>query len=163
MNALTAKMLALKPLIKGEWMPVYFEPIFMSGERITIAIAAISEKNDILVFNTLRLPIIKTIYKERAEEIIGLIELTTNSLHKFIVENKTLRNWTPPLKGIILGNITPAEGVEFKHIVNQGIRASSSFSVLYTGLENVKEEKSHDRVTTAVKNNLIKMNKDYKK
>lgn len=163
MNALTARMLALKPLIKGEWMPLYFEPILMSGERITIAVAAISENNDTIVFNTLQLPIIKAMYKERAEEIIGLIDFITDSLRQFVIENKTLRNWIPPLTGVIKGKITPAEGIEFKHIVNQGIRASSSLSVLYTGLENVKEEKIHERVTTAVKDNLISINKEYRK
>lgn len=161
MNALTARMAALKPRIKGEWMPIYFEPIFMSGERLTIAIAAVSELGDVAVFNTIEKTMLKQMYKNRAAEIIGLIDLVTDSLSEFVTKHRKLNFWQSPITGVDKGNVMAAEGVEFKHIVNQGIRSCSSLSQhLY---DDPIEEVNNERVTTAVKQYLVSRNKEYKK
>jgi hypothetical protein len=140
-------------------MPVYFEPVFKSGERITIAVAAISGDQSI-VFETLDSVTIRAMYKNRAVEISNLIELVTDSLRLFIAKYSSLYNWNPPISGVFSGHIANAEGIRFEHIVNQGVQSCSSLSSLYTPDE--AEDVSHIQVRTLIKNTLLAINEGYK-
>ncbi|MFZ2725179.1 MAG: hypothetical protein WAX77_02890 [Methylococcaceae bacterium] len=161
MNSLASRI-KTKSRIKGEWMPIYIEPIDLSGERFTIAIAAITEKNDVLVFRTIRSELIEFMYKERADEIIGLINFSLESLENFIKKENNLKYWTSPLSGIIKGDVRQAEGVEFKHIINQGIQRCSSLSSLYTEQEERHEEIIHEnRINSKIKKCLIDIDPKY--
>jgi len=74
-----------------------------------------------------------------------------------------LQHWHSPLSGIIKGKVTQAEGVEFQHIINQGIQRCSSLSGLYTGREEENDEQEQEqRVGSAIKTCLININSDYK-
>lgn len=163
MNTLASRV-QFKPRIKGEWMPIYLEPIIMSGERLTIAIAAICETGQTQVFRTLDNQLIKLMYKERASEIMGIINFSLTSLEHFVSKNKNLSYWKSPLSGVIAGKTVPAEGVEFKYIINQGIQRSSSLSKLYTGVEiEAEEDQVQERISTMVSNSLISINPVYKR
>lgn len=159
MNGIKLRISQLKPRIKGQWMPVYFEPIFKSGERIVIAIAAISGEQSV-VFETLDSMTVKAMYKSRAVEISSLIELVTDSLRLFIEKYNSLHNWQSPISGVFSGHITNAEGIKFEHIVNQGVQSCSSLSGLYSPDE--LEDVSHIQVRTLVRNRLFDINKKYK-
>lgn len=162
MNALASRI-KFKPRIKGEWLPIYIEPIHMSGERLTIAIAAIANTGDKHVFKTIDPNLIKAMYQNRSDEVLGIIDFALASLSQFIEREKSLQHWQSPLSGIIKGKVTQAEGIEFQHIINQGIQRCSSLSGLYTGREEENDEQVQEqRVTTAIKASLINMNSDYK-
>lgn len=161
MNTLASRI-KFKPRIKGEWLPIYIEPIFMSGERFTIAIAAIANTGDKHVFKTIDPNLIKAMYQDRSDEILGIIDFALESLNQFIAQEKSLQHWHSPLSGIIKGKVTQAEGVEFQHIINQGIQRCSSLSGLYTGQEEENDGKVQEqRVRTAIKSCLININSDY--
>ncbi|MEI6333144.1 MAG: hypothetical protein WCS87_01165 [Methylococcaceae bacterium] len=163
MNTLASRI-KFKPRIKGEWLPIYIEPIHMSGERFTIAIAAIANTGDKRVFKTIDPHLIKAMYQDRSDEILGIIDFALESLNQFIAQEKSLQHWHSPLSGIIKGKITQAEGVEFQHIINQGIQRCSSLSGLYTGQEENDEQVQvqEQQVRTAIKTCLIDINSDYK-
>ena len=163
MNTLASRI-KFKPRIKGEWLPIYIEPIHMSGERFTIAIAAIANTGDKHVFKTIDPNLIKAMYQGRSDEILGIIDFALTSLSQFIAQEKSLQHWQSPLSGIIKGKVTQAEGVEFEHIINQGIQRCSSLSGLYTGREEESDEQvvQEKRVRTAIRTCLIDINSDYK-
>ncbi len=162
MNTLASRI-KFKPRIKGEWLPIYIEPIHMSGERFTIAIAAIANTGDKHVFKTIDPNLIKAMYQDRSDEILGIIDFALTSLSQFIAQEKSLQLWQSPLSGIIKGKVTQAEGVEFEHIINQGIQGCSSLSGLYTGREEENDEQVQEqRVGSAIKTCLININSDYK-
>jgi len=149
--------------IKGEWLPIYIEPIHMSGERFTIAIAAVAKTGEAHVFKTIDANLIKAMYQDRSDEILGIIDFALESLNQFIAQEKSLQHWHSPLSGIIKGKVTQAEGVEFQHIINQGIQRCSSLSGLYTGREEENDEQEQEqRVGSAIKTCLININSDYK-
>lgn len=160
-NTLASKI-KFKTRIKGEWLPIYLEPIHMSGEKFTIAIAATAENGEIHVFKTISPNLIKAMYHDRSDEILGIVELVISSLNHFLEQEKSLQLWHSPLSGIIKGKVTQAEGVEFQHIINQGIQRCSSLSGLYTGLEEDNDEQIQERVTTAIRTSLIKINSNYR-
>ncbi|MDD2658465.1 MAG: hypothetical protein PHY54_02145 [Methylococcales bacterium] len=163
MNTLVSRI-KVKPRIKGEWLPIYIEPIHMSGERFTIAIAAIANTGDKRVFKTIDPKLIKFMYQDRSDEILGIIDFALTSLDQFIAHENSLQHWQSPLSGIIKGKVTQAEGVEFQHIINQGIQRCSSLSGLYTtGQEEENDEQVQEqRVGSAIKACLININSDYK-
>ena len=162
MNTLASRI-KFKPRIKGEWLPIYIEPIHMSGERFTIAIAAVAKTGEAYVFKTIDANLIKAMYQDRSDEILGIIDFALESLNQFIAQEKNLQHWHSPLSGIIKGKVTQAEGVEFQHIINQGIQRCSSLSGLYTGREEEHDEQEQEqRVGSAIKECLIKINPSYK-
>ncbi|MDD1626299.1 MAG: hypothetical protein LUQ26_02315 [Methylococcaceae bacterium] len=162
MNTLASRI-NKSPRIKGEWLPIYIEPIHMSGERFTIAIAAIANTGEVHVFKTIDSNLIKAMYQDRSDEILGIIDFALTSLSQFIAQEKSLQHWHSPLSGIIKGKVTQAEGVEFQHIINQGIQRCSSLSGLYTGrVEENDEQVQEQQVRTAIKTCLIDINSDYK-
>jgi hypothetical protein len=163
MNTLASRI-NKSPRIKGEWLPIYIEPIHMSGERFTIAIAAIANTGDKRVFKTIDPHLIKAMYQDRSDEILGIIDFALASLKQFIEQEKSLQHWHSPLSGIIKGKVTQAEGVEFQHIINQGVQRCSSLSMLYTGREEKNDEQVQEQqVRTAIKTCLININSDYKR
>jgi len=163
MNTLASRI-KFKPRVKGEWLPIYIEPIHMSGERFTIAIVAVAKTGEAHVFKTIDSNLIKAMYQDRSDEILGIIDFALESLNQFIVQEKNLQHWHSPLSGIIKGKVTQAEGVEFQHILNQGIQRCSSLSGLYTGREEENDEQvvQEKRVRTAIRTCLIGINSDYK-
>jgi hypothetical protein len=162
MNTLASRI-NKSPRIKGEWLPIYIEPIHMSGERFTIAIAAIANTGDVHVFETIDSNLIKAMYQDRSDEILGIIDFALASLKQFIEQEKSLQHWQSPLSGIIKGKVTQAEGVEFQHIINQGVQRCSSLSMLYTGREEKNDEQVQEqRVGSAIKTCLININSNYK-
>jgi hypothetical protein len=162
MNTLASRI-KFKPRIKGEWLPIYIEPIHMSGERFTIAIAAIANTGEVHVFKTIDTSLLKAMYQDRSDEILGIIDFALTSLDQFIAQEKSLQHWQSPLSGIIKGRVTQAEGVEFQHIINQGIQRCSSLSRPYTGQEDENDGQDQEqRVGTAIKTCLININPNYK-
>lgn len=162
MNTLASRI-KFKPRIKGEWLPIYIEPIHMSGERFTIAIAAIANTGEVHVFKTIDTNLLKAMYQDRSDEILGIIDFALTSLDQFIAQEKSLQHWQSPLSGIIKGRVTQAEGVEFQHIINQGIQRCSSLSRPYTGQEDENDGQDQEqRVGTAIKTCLININSNYK-
>lgn len=159
MNALRARISQLKPRIKGQWMPVYLEPIFMSGERITVAIAAVSGDESV-VHQALDHEMIRTMYQDRSAEISALVDLIVDSLQIFVTKYGSLHKWNAPIAGAYSGGVFNAEGVKLENIVNQGIQTCSSLSKPYSILPT--EEKAHEQVRTLVKEGLITLNKQYR-
>lgn len=161
-NTLASKI-KFKTRIKGEWLPIYLEPIHMSGEKFTIAIAATADNGEAHVFKTISSNLIKAMYQDRSDEILGIVDFAISSLNQFIEREKSLQHWHSPLSGIIKGKVIQAEGVEFQNIINQGVQRCSSLSGLYTGLEEDNDEQIQEqRVTTAIRTSLIKINSSYK-
>lgn len=85
-------------------LPVYFEPMLGSGERLTIAIGAISEDGKINdVQQVIRQDVLECMYGKQAKGIQNFIEIVVEDLRESIREGKSFSDWTPPLNGIFKG------------------------------------------------------------
>lgn len=85
-------------------LPVYFEPMLGSGERLTIAIGAISETGEINdVKQVIRYDVLECMYGQKAKGIQNFIEIVVEDLRDSIRNGKNFSDWAPPLNGIFKG------------------------------------------------------------
>jgi hypothetical protein len=129
MNVFDTDIFPNRPALSGYWTPLYFEPIIGSGERITVAIAAIGNNSEIKIVPTVTLNILSGILPRRtAEQAANLIIIATRSYEKFVHDSNNLNGWKPPVQGFFKGETYEAEGEVLNDIIDEGLRFSSVFS-----------------------------------
>ena len=128
------------PTYKGYWYPIYFEPVVGSGERITVAVAAIGTLGEYQVIQAIRTELLECLYGIHAPRIHSMIDLIISSSQTCLKQNKDLSKWKAPFDGVILGAMVDALDTGLKGILKQGIRLSSSLSSLALDAERDDEE-----------------------
>lgn len=160
------------PEYKADYQVFYLEPIAHSGERFAVAVAAQSAKEH-KVIQTIDKRIVKCMYGQFSENILGFISIITKSLEDHLSKEKPLIEWTSPL-----GSVYKSEyHTTFSNKGMEGIlfQALTSYSSLYNGglvtdaideiLENEQQdepENKNTRLITSVKTKLIEMNPVFK-
>lgn len=124
--------------VRGEWAPLYFEPIVGSGERICIGVAAVSGSAS-LVVPVVALDRLECLYGKSVEAVILASQValgyTRESLGKSGVD--ALRSWRAPMDGLYIGPAVRSEGNTLEDIARTGLTASSS---LVEKLADAEEE-----------------------
>lgn len=128
------------PTYEGQWQPIYFEPVVGSGERITIAVAAIGSTGEFKVVQAIRTELLECLYGINANRIHSMINLIITSSNNYIKKNQTLSSWPAPFDGVILGPPTRALDTELNGIIKQAITFSSSLSSLALDAEREDDE-----------------------
>ena len=103
MNALE-HLFPKAPSYKGFWHAIYLEPIVGSGERVTIAVAAIGEDKSFKVIQAIRTELLDCLYGMQAKNIQNMINWLIESANKFITESGFLNGWSPPFEGVEIVN-----------------------------------------------------------
>lgn len=117
-----------EPKCKGKWVPIYIEPVINSGERLTIAIVAITFK-DYRIYPTLSNPeLLKAMYGVHGDDLLSQIDWVLESYEKHVIVKGVLDSWEPPLSGIFMGNISSARSKDIDGIVRQGVSMCSSLA-----------------------------------
>ena len=129
MNSLD-QMFPKMPSYRGVWAPVFLEPIVGSGERVTIAVIAISKNNEYKVIQAIRNELLDCLYGMNSVNIQDMIDFVIKSFHTTIKKNNTIDNWVSPFDGVILGKKVEAIDESLDGILRQAIRFSSSLSTL---------------------------------
>ena len=121
-------------------LPVYFEPMLGSGERLTIAIGAISEDGEINdVKQVIRHDVLECMYGKQAKGIQNFIEIVVEDLRDSIRKGKSFSDWTPPLNGIF-------KGAERKEAADRWEDIFKHASFLHSSLSEYIEKTVDERI-----------------
>jgi len=118
------------PGYKAQWVPVYLEPMMASGERITIAVAALGHDGFAMVRSALRPEKAKAMYAEKSDPFIELIKTATESLQFHLDTKQSFEGWMRPFSGLELGEPRSALSADIIGILRQAVSMSASLSAL---------------------------------
>lgn len=140
------------PSLSGKWVSVYLEPMLGSGERLTIIVAAISSKGEIMVKPAIRKEVVDAMYGFRSSSFNNMVDLITDSLKAYLELNKDFNGWVPPISGITLSPTREAASSTTIGILRQAVALSSSLSSLLEvnqdSVEKIKKFREKDRWAT---------------
>lgn len=134
MNSLADHFVSTRQYI-GQWAPIYYEPVSLSGERITIGIAALGADKVARVHQTLRNDILHCLYGEQAERIAEMIQWVCASVQQHLDTHHRFEGWQSPLHGGFMAKARPARSQDLGGIIRQGIQLCASLSNIYLGAE----------------------------
>lgn len=88
--------------------PIFMEPIAGSGERICVALAALSPEGRHQVVRTLKAKTARCMMGDAGQYFIEMVDLVTQSLNIHLAQGKALNEWAPPLGGVFPGQLEEA-------------------------------------------------------
>ncbi len=162
MNTALGNFIKQSPTYKGEWMPVFLEPIPLSGERVTICIAAIGHDNIYKIVQTISTVQMKCLYGSSWQNINGIITWTLDSIRLHLHNTGSLENWNPGTTGIYTGKINPSRSSNIEGIINQGIRMVASLASIIDSDDAEEPVVVQETFYNAVRNALLDINSNYK-
>lgn len=152
------------PDFEADWIPIYFEPILLSGERITIAIVVIDYIGGFKIFPTLREEVLDSLYGIKSKNLSNIINHCEESIREHLKSNKPFELWQPPFKGVFQGKTTPAADDSVFKVAQQAIQRCSSLSSLSMAAERDYDDdsKQNHKVSqrwqeAVIKSVLVKM------
>lgn len=162
MNTALGSLIKKSPTYTGIWRPVFFEPILLSGERITICIVAQGDDGQHKIVQTISKQQLNCLYGKNSQHIQGMINWTIDSITNHMTHGRTLSDWQPAMDGVIPGKTKKARSINLQGIINQGIRTVASFAPTRDVNEEQNEEVAQEKFYTEVKNILLDINSEYK-
>ncbi len=118
------------PGYKAKWVPVYLEPMMASGERITIAVAALGDDGTALVRSALRQEKAKAMYAEKSDPFMDLIKTAIDSLQFHLDTKQSFEGWVCPFSGLEMGEPRAALSSDIVGVLRQAVSMSASLSAL---------------------------------
>jgi hypothetical protein len=140
------------------WTPIYWEPILLSGERITAIIAAVGLEGKISIARCIRDDVLKALFPDNYYNALSLISWIAQSLEKHLVNSGSLSDWDPPLTGFHVGDTHEAFTSNIEELPRQVVPLCSSLSVVdlaSTLTSKQSTEISLDRLRASIKKNVL--------
>lgn len=109
-------------------MPVHIEPITHSGERITVAVAIVTQEEAPRVVNTLNAEALREVFGRYGDHLMGLADSITAELQAWLGTGGQLDTWQPGLSGVYPGRITGTRNVSIDAIIRSAKMNTSLFS-----------------------------------
>ena len=103
MNGTQSNTFPALPDYYVNWAPVHMEPIMGSGEKFTIAIAAIDGGGVPTVLPVLDSKRTECLLGQRAKDFSSIVNLCIDSLKDYVSLVGKMDEWSAPLEGISLG------------------------------------------------------------
>ncbi|MGI2030247.1 hypothetical protein [Endozoicomonas acroporae] len=128
------------PNYNGVWQALYLEPIVGSGEKITVAIAAVGNNSEFSVIQAIRPELLECLYGNKSVHMQNMIDWLVKSAQNKISKSGDLDKWTPPFDGVIMGSPVEAKDENIDGILKQAIRFSASLSSLSLDADREEEE-----------------------
>lgn len=146
------------PEYEAIWVPVYWEPIMLSGEKICSLIAVLGFDGQILVQPLLRANVLVTLFADKALEAKGLVDFVVESLTRHLSGSEDFSTWAPPVGGFTIGRPRESRGQNVKDVFANAIPVCSSFSAIQQ-LAEVETAQANevnlDRWKAALRKNII--------
>jgi hypothetical protein len=130
------------PIYRAQWMPVYWEPMRGSDERLTVAIAARGEIGEYEVHICIRPDILRALYGRQGEAARGLITLVADDLAAHLRQGNGLSEWQPPITGVYTGSVRPALADDLRGVIRQALTLTSSLA----HLADVDQDRDDDQI-----------------
>jgi len=118
------------PRFHATWAPIYLEPIIGSGERVTIAIAAIADNGSICVHPVLKEDNVRCFLGSAASRFLNLARLCIESARRHLETEKSLEDWIPPLEGAMLGEQMRVYSKDMTGVIRMAVKSSAFLSSL---------------------------------
>ncbi|MFJ5371914.1 hypothetical protein ACIPTP_05135 [Pectobacterium versatile] len=143
------------PSYKAQWVPVYLEPMMASGERITIAVAALGQDGFALVRAALRPEKAKAMYAEKSDPFMDLIKTAIESLQFHLDTKQSFEGWLRPFSGLELGEPRSALSSDIIGILRQAVSMSASLSALDFDAPIYKDNYKNDSWANKFKETVV--------
>lgn len=113
--------------VRAKWAPIFVEPILGSGERITIAVAAIGEK-EIVITPVPEMAALKSFYGKQVGGVVFEAEAAIEAFRPDLEERGVLALTEPgtAFSGIFVGQIRDGAGDSVAEIAEDGLRLCAS-------------------------------------
>lgn len=143
------------PTYKASWAPLYLEPMMASGERITIAVAALGEDGFAMVRSALRPEKAKAMYADKSDPFIALIKTAIDSLQFHLNTKQTFEGWGRPFSGLELGKQRSALSSDMIGVLRQAVALTASLSALDFDTPEEKDIIKNDNWATQFKDSVL--------
>ena len=110
-----------------QWATVLLQPLPGSGERIVVAVAAVSENGETRCLRTIDPAHAKAIFRDEHQYAADLISFVTDSLDAHLAHAKSLDDWEPPLEGVGLGVRQRGKATD----IDDFLRRAASLSTIF--------------------------------
>lgn len=118
------------PRFRATWAPIYLEPIIGSGERITIAIAAIADDGSIHVHPVLKEENVRCFLGSATPRFLNLAGLCIESARRHLETERSLEDWKPPMEGAILGEQMRVYSKNMTGVIRMAVKSSAFLASL---------------------------------
>jgi hypothetical protein len=146
------------PFYEGKWSPIYWEPILLSGERLTVFVAAIGADGHAVVKVILRDDILKVLFPENYSQVSDLLSWASDDLLVHLSEVGSCDSWDAPITGMFVGEEYPALSTDVYGIILQAIPMCSSLGSLKLvedKIESKLEVLSQDRWSSDIRASVL--------
>ena len=117
------------PEYRFSWRSLQLEPVPFSGERITVGIVGVGEKDGLIVLNLLPGSRLDKIYgQEFGKRIADAVSLCIRYAEKHYKVNPLSTPWSPPLEGFFLNDIQSSVAANADEGLLHAAMDCSSFS-----------------------------------
>ncbi|RTY75541.1 MULTISPECIES: hypothetical protein [Pseudomonas] len=119
-----------KPAYAGSWASIYLEPMIASGERLTVAIAAVADDGEIKVSPAIRPHVLEAMFGQRASAFSSLIEMIARDLELHLRRAHKFEGWFPPVSGITVSDPRRAASRDMAGLLRQAVSMTASLAAL---------------------------------
>ncbi|WP_455912803.1 hypothetical protein [Pseudomonas palmensis] len=144
------------------WAPLRVEPIALSGEAITVAVAILGEPGTRpRVVSALSDDVMTSVFGTHGMSLLGIARLASESLLSHLIRNGTFASWTPPTSGIFIGDVEEGQGESIEEIAIQALRASACLSAMTEDFRSQEKRGEKNRLVSSVKKAMQVLAPDY--
>lgn len=124
------KAVPAAPSFKGSWASVYLEPMMASGERLTVAVAAIGENGECRVSPAIRPHVIDAMFGAQAVGMAKMIGLICSSLQHHLQYRSSFDGWISPMSGVSIGRVRETSSADLVGLLRQAVSMTASLAAL---------------------------------
>ena len=133
------------PNYSFSWRSLQVEPIFSSGERITMGLVLKGDDQALIAARLIPSSRLKKMYgSEMGRRLAEALSLCLEGAEKFYTRQSLTGIWSPPLEGLYLGDLRSSLAENIEDALLNATRYSSSIG-LAMSLENSEEPAKSDR------------------
>jgi hypothetical protein len=134
-DLLMARMPAT-PSYEGRWASVYMEPMMASGERVTVAVAAIGNSGEVRVSPAIRPHVLEAMFGSRSSGFFRMIEMVASSLQAHLEKTGQFDGWKPPVSGVTMSAIRQTSSSDLTGLLRQAVSMTASLAALDLGVSD---------------------------
>lgn len=145
--------------VRGNWVPLYIEPMVGSGERIAIGVA-VANSGNYLVVPVPALDRLSCIYGSENDALLFAARSALDSMKGVLAKSGPdgLSTWSSPFDGIFKGSIRAGAGDSLEEIARAALTLSSSLVEKIADAEDLDEPRaniSESRLEKLVKERVV--------
>ena len=118
------------PAFAGSWASIYLEPMMASGERLTIAVAAIGENGECRVSPAIRPHVLDVMFGLQSAGMARMIGVACSSLQRHLQFEGGFEGWIPPMSGMQLGAVRKTVSSDGLGLLRQAVAMTASLAAL---------------------------------